>query len=578
MNDSPRHEAHLRCSSFGSRKTKMVSKYEIGKTLGEGRFGKVKYGVNTENNLPVAIKKLNKKKIIETGMIAKVKQEIAIMKKINHPHVVTLLEVMASEAYIYMVLEFAAGGELFHILANAGRFDEATSRRYFQQLISTLSYVHSLGICHRDLKPENLLLDERGNLKISDFGLSSLQSPETLCHTRCGTSNYVAPELLCEDYAGYDGFKADIWACGVILFVFLAGYLPFDAPSPPELYVKIRAGLSDFPKRFPPLVCDLLSRIFVVDPAARCTIQDIERHPWYLTDLQVEPDGMATLLSPVSISTSKHHIATSSNNNHNNNHNNNNYHSNHNSTSSNPHSPSANNSPSSQNLASYHSSTPTLSPPSIISPSSTPPLPTSTAAATIAPLPPPTPTSSPLLAEPGSEGADDSPWIQISEDAAFVTDKPFHIGGVPVTNAFELIALSGALDLSRLLAGPSIEVPGQNLTRFPTRAEPSVILRKLQDLFKKRPMAVKVHNRQAKLDVTSFSVKGSIRIEIMVFSVAPDLRIVIFHRKSGDILEFYNLYREISSNLTDLTDDIPVSAFGSSPILSSSFDGYPSSI
>ena len=224
---------------------KKVGKYEIGRTLGEGTFGKVKFAVNTETNERVAIKILDKEKIQKQNMGEQIKKEIAVMKMVKQKHVVNLLEVLASRTKIFIVLELVTGGELFDKIVNVGRFDEPTARKYFRQLISGVEYCHKQGVCHRDLKPENLLLDESEMLKISDFGLSALYGSDhnsTLLHTTCGTPNYVAPEVLADK--GYDGFSADVWSCGVILYVLLAGCAPF-APrrgSPRPLSPALPAG------------------------------------------------------------------------------------------------------------------------------------------------------------------------------------------------------------------------------------------------------------------------------------------------------------------------------------------------
>ena len=164
------------------------------------------------------------------------------------------------------VLEMVTGGELFDRIVAEGRFKEEDARFYFRQLISGIMFCHEQGVAHRDLKPENLLLDESGNLKISDFGLSAFttgqeggEARQTLLHTTCGTPNYVAPEVL-EDQ-GYDGKHADIWSCGVILYVLLAGFLPFDEPTMSALFEKIQRAEYTQPAWFSDSVKDLLAKV-----------------------------------------------------------------------------------------------------------------------------------------------------------------------------------------------------------------------------------------------------------------------------------------------------------------------------
>lgn len=273
---------------------KKVGKYEIGKTLGEGTFGKVKYAVNTETDERVAIKVLDKEKIQKQNMGAQIKKEISIMKMVRHKHVVVLKEVLASRTKIFIVLELITGGELFDKIVSEGRFSEETARFYFRQLVDGVQYCHENGVCHRDLKPENLLLDENGDLKISDFGLSALyegggpDGPESsrasLLHTTCGTPNYVAPEVLADK--GYDGRAADVWSMGVILYVLLAGFLPFDEPTMSALFRKIQKAEFSYPSWFTPRVKALLNRILIPDPETRITIKEILRDEWF-----VNPNG-----------------------------------------------------------------------------------------------------------------------------------------------------------------------------------------------------------------------------------------------------------------------------------------------
>lgn len=253
----------------------LFGKYEVGKLLGYGAFAKVYHARNLRTGQSVAIKSVNKQKVLKGGLTAHVKREISIMRRLRHPHIVRLLEVMATKTRIYFVLEFAKGGELFAKVAK-GRFSEDLSRRYFQQLISAIGYCHSHGVFHRDLKPENLLLDENWDLKVTDFGLSALADqirPDGLLHTLCGTPAYVAPEVLAKK--GYDGAKIDVWSCGIILYVLNAGYLPFNDSNLMVMYRKIYKGEFRCPKWTSPELKRFLSRLLDTNPSTRITVEQI---------------------------------------------------------------------------------------------------------------------------------------------------------------------------------------------------------------------------------------------------------------------------------------------------------------
>ncbi|GAB4844651.1 CBL-interacting serine/threonine-protein kinase 9 [Ancistrocladus abbreviatus] len=264
-----------------------VGKYELGRTLGEGSFAKVKYAKNMETGDPVAIKILNREKVLRHKMVEQIKREIATMKEVKHPNVVQLYEVMASKTKIYIVLELVDGGELFDKIAKNGRLKEDEARKYFQQLINAVDYCHSRGVYHRDLKPENLLLDSHGVLKVSDFGLSAFSEQvreDGLLHTACGTPNYVAPEVLTDK--GYDGTSADVWSCGVILFVLMAGYLPFDDSNLMALYRKIQRADFSSPPWFSSSARTLIKCIIDPNPLTRISISEILQDPWFKKDYQ----------------------------------------------------------------------------------------------------------------------------------------------------------------------------------------------------------------------------------------------------------------------------------------------------
>lgn len=260
-------------------KGKKVGKYELGKTLGSGSFSKVKLGVDDAGR-QYAVKIIEKEQLVREHMEEQLKREISVMKLLKHPHCVQLFDVLQTQNHIYLVLELVTGGELFDRILSAKRFDEDTGRRFFQQMVVALHYCHRNGVAHRDLKPENLLVDDKDNIKLTDFGLANIQKPvDKLLQTVCGTPNYVAPEVLKE--VGYNGIAADVWSAGVILFVMLSGYLPFDDPNLDDLFKKIQKGDYRMCKTFSEPVKDLISKILVVDPKKRITLDVVMRHPWF---------------------------------------------------------------------------------------------------------------------------------------------------------------------------------------------------------------------------------------------------------------------------------------------------------
>jgi serine/threonine protein kinase len=260
-------------------KGKKVGKYELGKTLGSGSFSKVKLGVD-DTGKQFAVKIIEKEQLVREHMEEQLKREISVMKLLKHPHIVQLYDVLQTQNHIYLVLELVTGGELFDRILSVKRFDEDTGRKFFQQMVVALHFCHRNGVAHRDLKPENLLVDDKDNIKITDFGLANIQKPtDKLLQTVCGTPNYVAPEVLKE--VGYNGIYADVWSAGVILFVMLSGYLPFDDPNLDDLFKKIQRGDYRMCKTFSEPVKDLISKILVVDPKKRMTLDGVMKHPWF---------------------------------------------------------------------------------------------------------------------------------------------------------------------------------------------------------------------------------------------------------------------------------------------------------
>uniref|UniRef100_A0A5B6ZYL8 Protein kinase domain-containing protein n=1 Tax=Davidia involucrata TaxID=16924 RepID=A0A5B6ZYL8_DAVIN len=172
-----------------------IGKYQLGRTIGEGSFAKVKLAVNTVNGQYVAIKIIDKQMVKENNLVSQIQREIRTMKLLHHPNIVRIHEVLGTKTKIYIVMEYVSGGQLSDKMSYVERLSEKEARKLFQQLIDAVDYCHCKGVYHRDLKPQNLLLDNKGNLKVSDFGLSALRKPGSLLSTACGSPSYVAPEV-----------------------------------------------------------------------------------------------------------------------------------------------------------------------------------------------------------------------------------------------------------------------------------------------------------------------------------------------------------------------------------------------
>ncbi|KAI8376026.1 kinase-like domain-containing protein, partial [Radiomyces spectabilis] len=284
----PVHASHCFNHHVPQRKHKRFGPYILLQTLGEGEFGKVKLGQHIETGHEVAVKLIKKNDVGAGHRLNKVEREIAVLKTLKHPYIVKLFNVIETDKYIGIILEYASGGELFeYILANR-YLKEKDSCKLFAQLISSVYYMHSKNIVHRDLKLENLLLDKHRNIVVSDFGFANQFTSDfnDLMATSCGSPCYAAPELIVNDGL-YAGSAVDIWSCGVILYAMLCGYLPFDDdPSNPDgdnitlLYRYILSTRLVFPAYISSHAKDLMMKMLVPDPNKRCTLKDIMHHPW----------------------------------------------------------------------------------------------------------------------------------------------------------------------------------------------------------------------------------------------------------------------------------------------------------
>ncbi|KAM3283131.1 hypothetical protein P3S67_026776 [Capsicum chacoense] len=267
-----------------------MERYEILKDIGSGNFGVAKLVKDKLTNELYAVKYIERGKKIDEH----VQREIMNHRSLRHPNIIKFKEVFLTPTHLAIVMEYAAGGELFERIRNAGRFSEDEARFFFQQLISGVSYCHSMQICHRDLKLENTLLDGSSTprLKICDFGYSKSSVLHSQPKSTVGTPAYIAPEVLSRKE--YDGKLADVWSCGVTLYVMLVGAYPFEDPEDPRNFRKTLTRILTVQYSIPYYVrvskeCKhLLSQIFVADPKKRITIEEIKKHPWFLKDLPKE--------------------------------------------------------------------------------------------------------------------------------------------------------------------------------------------------------------------------------------------------------------------------------------------------
>lgn len=434
------------------------------------------------------------------------------MKMVKNQHVVKLFEVLASRSKIFIVLELITGGELFDKIVAEGRFDEDTARFYFRQLVNGVKYCHSKGVCHRDLKPENLLLDDTGLLKISDFGLSALYtgaaddvSRATLLHTTCGTPNYVAPEVLADK--GYDGRAADVWSMGVILYVLLAGYLPFDEPHMSALFRKIQTAEFEYPSWFSPEIKTLIGKILVCDPAKRLTLDAIEADPWFTRGGYIAP-MLTTDAEPATVTPGEAEAATAA---------------------------------------------------------------AAVAAAAVSAAATAAAASAPASAAPAGAGGPSAPesLVQVGVAKAVeeaVTTPATHTAAIPrpgsrLTHPAELLAALGTVPLGLPVDGVKPEGEAPMTSRVPNRdaasmftslAAPSDILARMAAALVAMDPECEVKLDASKFKATTKTPKGEISLVVNVYGLSESMHFVEMHRGKGDILEYARIYNEVRSAVTDL--------------------------
>ena len=266
-------------SSLPKSKYIEIKDYILKEDIGEGNFGKVKLGVSKLSGEKFAIKIINKDQI-KIKMKNKIFRENEVITKFNHINVIFVFEIIEDLENYYIVMEYCKRGELFDYIVDHERLTEDEAAIFFYQLINGVEYIHSKGIAHRDLKPENLLLTKDKTLKIIDFGLSHEYDGIDLLKTKCGSPSYASPEIL--RGRPYDGFKSDVWCCGIILYAMVCGYLPFDGDTNKILFKNILKCQPEVPDYLRDSTQDLIIRILTSDPDMRITIDEIKRHKFYL--------------------------------------------------------------------------------------------------------------------------------------------------------------------------------------------------------------------------------------------------------------------------------------------------------
>ncbi|XP_069703299.1 uncharacterized protein Nuak isoform X1 [Periplaneta americana] len=260
-----------------NHRRKLKQRFDIIKKLGQGTYGKVQLGINKETGQEVAIKTIKKAKIETEADLVRIRREIQIMSSVQHPNIIHIYEVFENREKMVLVMEYAAGGELYDFLSERKVLAEEEARRIFRQIATAVYYCHKHKICHRDLKLENILLDEHGSAKIADFGLSNVFDEQRLLNTFCGSPLYASPEIV--KGTPYHGPEVDCWSLGVLLYTLVYGAMPFDGSNFKRLVKQISQGDYFEPKK-PSPASPLIREMLTVAPVRRADIEKICSHWW----------------------------------------------------------------------------------------------------------------------------------------------------------------------------------------------------------------------------------------------------------------------------------------------------------
>jgi len=265
----------------GKLTSNAVTEFNLGKTLGTGAFGRVKFVTHKGTGHIYALKTLKKASIIKMKQVDHIMSEKAILAELKHPFIVNLCGTFHDERYVYLVLEYIVGGEFFTHLRKVGRLENDNACFYAAGIGSIFEYCHSKNIIYRDLKPENILINIDGYLKLTDFGFAKVIEHRT--YTLCGTPEYIAPEVLLNK--GH-GKPVDWWTLGILMYEMIVGYPPFVDEDPMGIYQKILSGKIVFPKLFDKNAKSLVKKLLTAELSKRYGnlkngVDDIKSHKWF---------------------------------------------------------------------------------------------------------------------------------------------------------------------------------------------------------------------------------------------------------------------------------------------------------
>lgn len=281
LNGVSGHEHKRRVIHNREKRSWTIDHFEIGRPLGFGKFGRVYLARERDSQFIVAIKVLQKEQIQKESMECQLRREIEVQSQLRHPNIVRLYGYFYDSTRIYLIVEYAAQGELFKELRDADRFDEHTAAKYIVQMSDAIHYCHSKHVIHRDIKPENILIGLKGELKLADFGWA-VHAPSSRRKTLCGTLDYLPPEMVTGQE--HDA-RVDTWELGILLYEFLAGAPPFEEDSQRATTRRIRDVSLRFPKSIKPLARDLINQFLQKDPEKRIDLGQVRSHPWIIQQL-----------------------------------------------------------------------------------------------------------------------------------------------------------------------------------------------------------------------------------------------------------------------------------------------------